>query len=73
MKFPNPFRAIAAFFRTVFHRGPRLVTEEVKQARMSACYTCPFFEVEYKQCYKCSCFLSLKWQLSSEGCPIKKW
>lgn len=76
MVFPNVFTAIRAFFRWVrafIRREPTLVSEEVLVEREKHCEACEFRDAEANQCLKCSCFLGLKQQMTTERCPIGKW
>lgn len=76
MKFPNVFHAIGALYRAVkglFSVKPSFVTEEVAQKRLETCYACPEYDPEGDQCRVCTCFCSLKAQLSTEKCPKGRW
>lgn len=76
MKFPNPFRAVAAVFRAIrkIWTGEDLFVEESKfQRRKEWCEKCQFFYRVDRQCSKCSCFVDVKARLTSEKCPLDKW
>lgn len=74
MIFPDPLRAIVAFFRSVarfFARKPVFSTPEEVQHRSAICKPCENYE--NGQCLVCTCFVSLKVRLQAEYCPIGKW
>jgi hypothetical protein len=76
MVIPNPIRAILALCRVTLAlvtRRPLLVIPEETDRRMRACDACPFYHAETDQCGKCSCFVGIKVQLTTEKCPIGKW
>lgn len=76
MKFPNPFRAVAAVFRALrkLWTGEDLfVSEEKFQLRKVWCEGCSEFYTSDRQCRKCSCFVDVKARLTSEKCPLDKW
>lgn len=52
---------------------PLLVREAEVAHRESLCKQCPRREESTNRCLECKCFLSLKVQLSTESCPLKKW
>jgi len=76
MVFPNPFRAAAALYRQVraYFRGDRLIVSgRVSAKRRKICNACIWRDPVSNQCLKCSCFLDLKVELTTESCPIDKW
>jgi hypothetical protein len=76
MVFPNPFRALAALFRVVraYWLGDEtFVSGRILQFRRQKCNMCFHRDAETDQCRLCTCFLSLKTQLSTEKCPLTKW
>lgn len=74
VKFPNPFRAVAAFFRMMFHRGPLLVSEEQFEDRRAVCrLSCDQFDISCGQCKVCTCFVDVKARFATEKCPLDKW
>ena len=50
-----------------------LVSNETLAAREAVCKQCPRREVETNRCLECTCYLSMKTQLTSEKCPLGKW
>lgn len=76
MTFPNPFRAAGALWRVIkslFKREEVFVTQEESDRRWEICNSCPEQDKDLKQCKVCTCFLSLKTELASERCPLRKW
>lgn len=76
MVFPNPFYAIRAFYRAVkaYWRGDRLIVSgRTAQKRRGLCNKCFWRDPQTNQCRKCSCFLALKTELTTESCPLGKW
>jgi len=76
MVFPNPFRASVSIFRAVraYWKGDfAFVSGRVLQKRRSLCNNCFHRDPQTDQCRKCSCFLVLKTQLSTEKCPLDRW
>jgi hypothetical protein len=74
--FPNPFRAAAALYRAVktYFRGDRLVVAgRVRDRRRRLCNKCFWRDPQSDQCRKCTCFLALKVELTTEKCPIDRW
>jgi len=76
MVFPNPFYAIRAFYRAVkaYFRGDRLIVSgRVSAKRRKLCNACFWRDPVSDQCRKCTCFLALKVELTTEKCPIDRW
>jgi hypothetical protein len=57
----------------LFNKNKERVSQEIKDARMAACESCPFLIKATKQCVKCGCFMHLKTQLADAYCPVGKW
>jgi hypothetical protein len=57
----------------VLNPKTRRTTNEVADARISICNSCPELIKITSQCKKCGCFMSFKTQLESAKCPIGKW
>lgn len=55
--------------------GGKLVSPEVKAARLAVCAGCEFYDPEPKKCRhsSCGCYLDTKANWSSEDCPLGKW
>ena len=49
------------------------VTEDVHNARMDICRSCPELIKLTTQCKKCGCFMNLKTKIEAAKCPIGKW
>lgn len=76
MVFPNPFQAIRSFHRLVkaYFRGDAFfVSGRVLKKRRRKCNTCFHRDPQSDQCRLCSCFLSVKTQLTTERCPVDRW
>lgn len=76
MVFPNPFYAIAAFYRAVkarFRGDVVFVSGRVAEKRQKICNSCFHRDPGSNQCRLCTCFLGLKTQLASEKCPVDRW
>lgn len=76
MKFPNPFRALAAAYRAVkarFSGKDVFVTQDESDRRWKICNACPEQDLDWKQCKVCTCFLTVKNELATERCPLGKW
>lgn len=74
--FPNPFRAVAALFRAVraYFKGDfAFVSGRLLAKRKKLCNTCFYRDPGSNQCRKCTCWLELKQQMSTEKCPIDRW
>jgi hypothetical protein len=72
MKFPNPFKFVAAVWRWL-REGAGIVPERVEKARYARCKTCEFYDPRVKQCEVCGCFVPLKIKLPTEECPYGRW
>ena len=73
---PNPFRLVAALWRSLWWklRGyDMLATEEEQESRWTHCLPCRHRVGQ--QCAICTCFLEPKIMLTSEECPypMNKW
>lgn len=64
---PNAFRALVRLIRRTKGEDPILTTKVVEDERRRRCYDCP--HRYFQQCSLCTCFISLKATLASEGCP----
>jgi hypothetical protein len=76
MVFPNPFRAAGALYRLArawFTGDPFIVSGRIHARRRRLCKRCFWRDPKSDQCMKCSCFLSLKTELTTEKCPLGKW
>lgn len=76
MTFPNPFEAAGALLRLIqayFRGDPFIVSGRVRAKRRRICNRCPRREPVSDQCLECTCFLSLKTELTTEKCPLDKW
>ena len=76
MKFPNPFRFLAAMGRTIKARilgYETLVTWTIKEQRDEHCGPCIFFDPTIRQCRVCGCLTDAKNWLAMEKCPKGKW
>jgi uncharacterized protein DUF6171 len=58
--------AILALFR-----GPVLVDEPTLHERRAICAACPSNDNGW--CVRCTCYIPLKTQLSTEECPLDLW
>lgn len=47
--------------------------EEVSNARMSICKSCPELIKLTSQCKKCGCIMKLKTKILAAQCPLQKW
>lgn len=76
MLLPNIKTGIASLKRwilAVLRRQPTLVSDEVLAERLETCRPCRFLSKRSRQCRKCTCFVDIKANLSTERCPVKKW
>lgn len=76
MRIPNPWTAALAAGRALwgFFSGKNiLASETVVEERLQQCESCLFFDPEFRQCNKCSCFVDVKSQLATETCPEGRW
>jgi hypothetical protein len=53
--------------------GQILASQEVKEQRLSTCYTCEYYDVDDRRCRACGCFISTKVTMSANSCPKHKW
>ena len=51
----------------------KVVTDEVKQARLKTCEGCPAFDQQLRRCNLCGCFMDLKAGLARSTCPAGNW
>lgn len=73
----NAVGAVVDFIRD----GGKLVDENEQKRRLEICTgnqekgipTCENYDSSQNRCTKCGCFLALKTNISSGGCPIGKW
>lgn len=49
------------------------VSDEEREARLTICKSCEFFEHEKSRCFKCGCFMETKTKFAQAHCPIHKW
>jgi hypothetical protein len=51
------------------------VTPEIRNERLSICYTCEYFKKISRQCGQCGCFLDAKTRYKESTCPLNepKW
>lgn len=72
MKFPNPFKFLAAMWRWL-RGGGEFVTQRREQKRRRVCERCPFRDPKIDQCDVCGCYIPLKVKLKTEECPYGYW
>jgi len=73
---PNPFRAVGALWRVIkalFRKKDVFVSQEESDRRWEICNSCDEQDKDLKQCKVCTCYLSLKNELATEKCPLRKW
>lgn len=76
MRIPNVKTAIKAAGKVVSAVAAGqavLVSEEIVTERLNACESCEFFDASARQCKRCTCFIDVKVNLSTETCPEEKW
>lgn len=76
MKIPNPWnaaKAVARVAKAVVQRTPVAVSQQTVDLRTKICRGCSFYNPALDQCNVCTCFISVKAQLSTEKCPKGKW
>lgn len=49
------------------------LTEEEKNARLSICESCEFYNAAQSRCTKCGCYMAVKTYLKAATCPVGKW
>lgn len=52
---------------------PRPASEDIKQARLSICHSCEFFDKELESCNNCGCFMPEYTAVLNQSCPVHKW
>ena len=57
----------------LFKRKEEKAPEEVADARLSICQSCPEYIKSTHQCKKCGCIMNLKVKLAMASCPLGKW
>jgi hypothetical protein len=60
-------------FRDLFDPTKPRSEQELIEARLDICKTCPFLSRNMTRCTKCGCFMKLKTTLKDATCPIGKW
>lgn len=50
-----------------------MVTDEIKNKRLSICKQCEYLKLEHYMCKQCGCFMRMKTSLNGTNCPIGKW
>lgn len=69
--------SLAGSLRRWAQQGFNGVSEEVLEARLSACKTCEFWDAQSfnntGRCTKCGCSTWAKLRMATEECPIGKW
>jgi len=50
-----------------------LVSESVRELRLSICHGCEFFEKQSQRCTQCGCFMNTKSMFKQTYCPVSKW
>lgn len=53
--------------------GSIIVSQEKRLERVDICNQCPHFNSDSKRCYKCGCFMEIKWRFKKSSCPINLW
>ena len=65
--------AVARVADAAIHHQPIRVTDQEKEARMTVCRGCEFFNATKGTCLKCGCVTRFKTALATEHCPVGKW
>ena len=53
--------------------GMKCSNEQVRKARLTACYNCSFSSDDKTRCKECGCFIKLKIIPESQSCPKLYW
>jgi len=51
----------------------KAVSDEIAEARMLACETCPLYDKELEACTMCGCHMPAKTLREDASCPANKW
>lgn len=63
-----------AMLRIIEEGGPKKVSDEIYQARLTQCSKCPFKKDDWTCSHpSCGCILEKKAELTTEACPIGLW
>lgn len=52
---------------------PAAAAEDLAQARLRTCASCPEFAAVARQCRLCGCFMDVKAKLLAAECPQGRW
>lgn len=70
-------RSLAGSLHRWAQHGFNGVSDEVLEARLSACKTCEFWDAKSfnntGRCTKCGCSTWAKLRMATERCPVGKW
>jgi hypothetical protein len=59
--------------KSAMQSGPLLVSDEVKEERLTICRTCSYYDETQVRCKHCGCMLEQKARFALDSCPIGSW
>lgn len=69
----NAVQAAAKTAVAAVRGEPVFVSEEVLNDRLDICYSCDYWDANWKRCALCGCSTYAKTRLATEACPAGKW